>query len=91
MERESFENEAVAAVMNDNFIGIKVDREERPGVDKTDQPFPGTVHRTIITGFCACIYLCVAALTTRLMNSPIFGESIHLTTTTRSFSLSITI
>ncbi len=33
MERESFENEAVAALMNGQFINIKVDREERPDVD----------------------------------------------------------
>lgn len=33
MERESFENAAVAALMNENFINIKVDREERPDVD----------------------------------------------------------
>jgi uncharacterized protein len=33
MERESFENEAVAAIMNRHFINIKVDREERPDVD----------------------------------------------------------
>ncbi|HLJ54052.1 MAG TPA: thioredoxin domain-containing protein, partial [Chthonomonadaceae bacterium] len=33
MERESFENEAIARQMNDNFINIKVDREERPDVD----------------------------------------------------------
>lgn len=33
MERESFEQEAVAQVMNDSFICIKVDREERPDVD----------------------------------------------------------
>lgn len=35
MERESFENEEVAAVMNANFVNIKVDREERPDVDHT--------------------------------------------------------
>ena len=34
MERESFENEAVAAVMNTYFVCIKVDREERPDVDQ---------------------------------------------------------
>ncbi|MFA6468067.1 MAG: thioredoxin domain-containing protein [Bacteroidota bacterium] len=34
MERESFENEAIASVMNKYFINIKVDREERPDVDK---------------------------------------------------------
>jgi uncharacterized protein YyaL (SSP411 family) len=34
MERESFENEAIAQVMNDHFVCIKVDREERPDVDQ---------------------------------------------------------
>jgi len=34
MEEESFENTSVAKVMNDNFINIKVDREERPDVDQ---------------------------------------------------------
>ncbi len=33
MERESFENEEIAALMNSNFVCIKVDREERPDVD----------------------------------------------------------
>ncbi len=33
MERESFENEAIAKIMNQYFICIKVDREERPDVD----------------------------------------------------------
>jgi hypothetical protein len=33
MERESFENEQTAAIMNDNFVSIKVDREERPDID----------------------------------------------------------
>ncbi len=34
MEKESFEDTTVAAVMNKNFISIKVDREERPDVDQ---------------------------------------------------------
>src|SRR3982750_2165362 len=34
MERESFEKEAIAAVMNEYFVCIKVDREERPDVDQ---------------------------------------------------------
>ncbi len=34
MERESFENESIAALMNKYFVNIKVDREERPDVDK---------------------------------------------------------
>ncbi len=33
MERESFEDDAIAALMNDNFVNIKVDREERPDLD----------------------------------------------------------
>ena len=34
MEHESFEDEEVAKIMNENFICIKVDREERPDVDQ---------------------------------------------------------
>ena len=34
MERESFEDSTVAALMNENFINVKVDREERPDVDQ---------------------------------------------------------
>ena len=34
MEKESFEDSAVAAFMNENFICIKVDREERPDIDQ---------------------------------------------------------
>ena len=34
MERESFENEAIASVMNRHFVCIKVDREERPDLDE---------------------------------------------------------
>ncbi len=34
MERETFEDSTAAAVMNDNFIPVKVDREERPDVDQ---------------------------------------------------------
>ncbi|HPF41204.1 MAG TPA: thioredoxin domain-containing protein [Phycisphaerae bacterium] len=33
MERECFENEGIAAVMNERFVCIKVDREERPDLD----------------------------------------------------------
>jgi uncharacterized protein len=34
MAHESFEDEAVAAVMNERFVNVKVDREERPDVDE---------------------------------------------------------
>ena len=33
MERESFEDEGTAAVMNESFVCVKVDREERPDID----------------------------------------------------------
>jgi uncharacterized protein YyaL (SSP411 family) len=34
MERESFENEAIAEIINRSFVPVKVDREERPDVDR---------------------------------------------------------
>jgi uncharacterized protein YyaL (SSP411 family) len=34
MEKESFENETIAGIMNERFISIKVDREERPDLDE---------------------------------------------------------
>ena len=34
MERESFESEEIAQILNDKFVSVKVDREERPDVDK---------------------------------------------------------
>ena len=34
MEHESFENDAIAALLNEHFVAIKVDREERPDLDQ---------------------------------------------------------
>lgn len=39
MERESFEDETVAAFLREHFVSIKVDREERPDVDKIYMTF----------------------------------------------------
>src|SRR5258708_31810059 len=39
MERESFEQENVGAFLNEHFVSIKVDREERPDVDKIYMTF----------------------------------------------------
>ena len=39
MERESFEDEKIAAFLNEHFVSIKVDREERPDVDKIYMTF----------------------------------------------------
>ncbi|MBX2824281.1 MAG: DUF255 domain-containing protein [Gammaproteobacteria bacterium] len=35
MERESFENETIANILNEHFIAVKVDREQRPDVDSS--------------------------------------------------------
>ncbi len=37
LEEESFEDEATARILNDNFVNIKVDREERPDIDRIYQ------------------------------------------------------
>jgi hypothetical protein len=47
MEHESFENDAVAAVLNEHFVAVKVDREERPDVDRVYMTF---VQRTTGSG-----------------------------------------
>ncbi|MEP5611742.1 MAG: thioredoxin domain-containing protein, partial [Cyclobacteriaceae bacterium] len=47
MEKESFEDTAVARLMNDNYITIKVDREERPDVD---QIYMDAVHAMGLQG-----------------------------------------
>jgi uncharacterized protein YyaL (SSP411 family) len=39
MERESFENEDIAALLNRDYVAIKVDREERPDVDRIYMTF----------------------------------------------------
>src|SRR5438477_5052700 len=39
MSHESFENDAIAAIMNREFVNIKVDREERPDVDRVYMTF----------------------------------------------------
>ncbi|VDM06619.1 unnamed protein product [Wuchereria bancrofti] len=39
MSHESFENEEIARILNENFVSIKVDREERPDVDKIYMAF----------------------------------------------------
>jgi uncharacterized protein len=37
LEQESFEDEVTAKILNDNFVNIKVDREERPDIDRIYQ------------------------------------------------------
>ena len=45
MEHEVFENEALAAYLNEHFVSIKVDREERPDVDKFYQEVHQLLNR----------------------------------------------
>ncbi|MDE3168028.1 MAG: thioredoxin domain-containing protein, partial [Acidobacteriota bacterium] len=39
MEHESFENEGIAAILNEHYVAIKVDREERPDIDRIYMTF----------------------------------------------------
>jgi uncharacterized protein YyaL (SSP411 family) len=39
MERESFENEEIAAILNEHYVSIKVDREQRPDLDQIYMTF----------------------------------------------------
>ncbi len=45
MERESFENEEVAKILNDFFISIKIDREEYPHIDRHYQDIYALMNR----------------------------------------------
>ena len=44
MERESFENEETARLMNEHFINIKIDREERPDIEPQAEPVEAADH-----------------------------------------------
>jgi uncharacterized protein YyaL (SSP411 family) len=44
MEHESFESEEVAAILNEKFVNVKVDREERPDVDLTYMTYAQAVN-----------------------------------------------
>ncbi len=44
MERESFENEEIARLINENFVPIKVDKEERPDLDRYYQTVYQVMH-----------------------------------------------
>jgi uncharacterized protein YyaL (SSP411 family) len=46
MERESLENPATAELMNENFVNVKVDREERPDVDALDMEAAVAINRS---------------------------------------------
>ena len=54
MEVESFENEDVAEVMNESFVNIKVDREERPDIDR--------VYMTYLSNFSLFVLLVLSSV-----------------------------
>ena len=54
MERESFSNAGVAKMLNDNFVCIKVDREERPDVDDIYMTALNVSRRMRAAGRCPC-------------------------------------
>lgn len=49
MEEESFQNEEIARLLNEDFVSVKVDREERPDVDKVYMTFV-QVSESLVTG-----------------------------------------
>ncbi len=49
MERESFENAQIAKILNENFVPIKVDREERPDVDRVYMNFVQVMRSFYLT------------------------------------------
>ena len=48
MEHESFENQDIAKILNDHFVSIKVDREERPDVDRVYMTYLQVILLTFI-------------------------------------------
>lgn len=59
MERESFEDEEIGKILSDNFVCIKLDREERPDVDKVYMTF---VQVAAFIMFVLCLALLRGAL-----------------------------
>lgn len=56
MEHESFENQDVAAVMNEHYVNIKVDREERPDVDQLYMTFVQVSIQNILYTLSCTVY-----------------------------------
>ena len=52
MERESFESEEIGRLLNDSFVPIKVDREERPDVDKVYVRAGACLRKQLWQPFC---------------------------------------
>ena len=59
MERESFESEEIGALLSEHFVSIKVDREERPDVDKVYMTFIQVWHTKLARGGGTNVYSCL--------------------------------
>ncbi len=59
MERESFHNQEVADLLNRHFVSIKVDREERPDVDRVYMTFIQVGVWIKVGGVCLYMLRCV--------------------------------
>jgi len=66
MERESFENEEIGCLLNDSFVSIKVDREERPDVDRVYMSF---IH---VCGVKHGSFLCILLYCSRIEYQQMF-------------------
>lgn len=58
MEHESFENQDVAAVMNEHYVNIKVDREERPDVDQLYMTFVQVSIQNLLYTLSCTVFYC---------------------------------
>ena len=74
MERESFESNAVADILNEKFVSIKVDREERPDVDRV---YVGPLLPSISI-ICGCVDTGVVTPQTTVQSPGLFCNSILL-------------
>ena len=55
MERESFESKEIGEILNKHFVSIKVDREERPDIDKIYMTFVQVNDFLIGMGICEAL------------------------------------
>lgn len=60
MERESFEDEEIGKILSDHFVCVKVDREERPDVDKVYMTFVQVCVCAHHFGVYSCPSICIS-------------------------------
>ncbi len=70
MAHESFEDEQVAAVMNELFVNIKVDREERPDIDQIYMAAPAPTSPRLRATVDRALWTCCERLLVCFATSP---------------------